>query len=119
VLSRVVSLDATEPYYISTLGKATARNERYKEAADAYERFLIIAPKTDADRRGRIRGLIDFLRYLGNQKDIYVVIGKNKTELTFESLDGRPILNVRVNGGKEQLKFVLDTGSGMSVISEV
>src|SRR5215211_9329037 len=28
----------------------------YREAADAYERFLRIAPRTDADRRARIRG---------------------------------------------------------------
>jgi tetratricopeptide (TPR) repeat protein len=116
-LRRAVSLDGNEPDYIFNLGQATARNERYKEAADAYETFLLIAPKTDADRRARIRGLIDFLRYLGNQGLLYTVNG-NKTSLSFESLDGRPILKVRANGSKEFLRFVLDTGSGMSVISE-
>ena len=118
-LRRAVELDSSEPDYIFNLGQATARSERYKEAADAYERFLTIAPKTDSDRRDRIRGLIDFLRYLGKQSSLYVLTGKNKTELVFESIDGRPVLNVRVNGGKENLKFVLDTGSGMSVVSEV
>ena len=44
--------------------------------------------------------------------------GENKTTMPFESVDGRPILKVRVNSGKEPLRFVLDTGSGMSVISE-
>ena len=63
-LRRAVSLDDTEPDYLFDLGQATARNERYKEAADAYEKFLVIAPETNADRRARIRGLIDFLRYL-------------------------------------------------------
>jgi predicted aspartyl protease len=38
--------------------------------------------------------------------------------MPFESIDGRPILKVRVNNNREQLRFVLDTGSGMSVISE-
>jgi predicted aspartyl protease/Flp pilus assembly protein TadD len=118
-LRRAVELDSLEPDYIFNLGQATARSERYKEAADAYERFLTIAPKTDSDRRDRIRGLIDFLRYLGKQSSLYVLTGKNKTDLVFESADGRPVLNVRVNGGKENLKFVLDTGSGMSVVSEV
>lgn len=118
-LRRAVELDSAEPDYIFNLGQATARTERYKEAADAYERFLTIAPKTDSDRRARIRGLIDFLRYLGKQSSLYVLTGKNKTDLIFESADGRPVLNVRVNGGKENLKFVLDTGSGMSVVSEV
>jgi tetratricopeptide (TPR) repeat protein len=117
-LRRAVSLDSGEPDYIFNLGQAAARSERYKEAADAYERFLTIAPKTDADRRARIRGLIDFLRYLGKQGSLYVLAGENKTSMPFEGVDGRPILKVRVNGGKDLLRFVLDTGSGMSVVSE-
>src|SRR6476469_10236912 len=117
-LRRAVSLDGNEPDYIFNLGQATARNERYKEAADAYEKFLAIAPKTDSDRRARIRGLIDFLRYLGKQSSLYVLAGENKTTMPFESVDGRPILKVRINNSHETLRFVLDTGSGMSVISE-
>lgn len=117
-LRRAVSLDSSEPDYVFNLGQATARSERYKEAADAYERFLTIAPKTDSDRRARIRGMIDFLRYLGTQGSLYTITEGNKTSLPFEPVDGRPILKLRINGGKELLRFVLDTGSGMSVISE-
>src|SRR4029079_18178388 len=117
-LRKAASIDPNEPDYLFNLGQAAARSERYKEAADAYERFLAIAPKTDADRRARIRGLIDFLRYLGKQSSLYVLAGENKTTLPFESLDGRPILKVRANNNRETLRFVLDTGSGMSVISE-
>lgn len=117
-LRRAVDLDSAEPDYLFNLGQASARNERYKEAADSYERFLIIAPKTDADRRARIRGLIDFLRYLGQQNKLYELSGKNRTEIPFDPVDGRPVLKVRINGGRELLRFVLDTGSGMSVISE-
>ena len=118
-LRRAVALDSREPDYLFNLGQATARNEQYKEAADSYERFLVIAPKTDEDRRARIRGLIDFLRYLGKQSSLYDVRGESRTELSFEGVESRPILKVRVNGGKEYLRFVLDTGSGMSVISDV
>jgi tetratricopeptide (TPR) repeat protein len=117
-LRRAVDLDANEPDYIFSLGQASARRERYQEAADAYERFLIIAPKTDEDRRTRIRGLIEFLRYLGKQSSLYELRGANQTNLNFDSAEGRPVLNVRINGGKERLRFVLDTGSGMSVVSE-
>ena len=117
-LRRAVSIDSTEPDYIFNLGQAAARNERFKEAADSYERFLVVAPKTDADRRARIRGLIDFLRYLGKQGSLYVVAGENKTVVPFESIDGRPILKVKVNNGRNALRFVLDTGSGMSVVSQ-
>jgi len=117
-LRRAASIDADEPDYIFSLGQAAARSERYKEAADAYERFLIIAPRTDADRRARIRGLIDFLRYLGQQNSLYNISGE-RAVLPFEAFDNRPIIKIRINGSKTPLRFVLDTGSGMSVISEV
>lgn len=118
-LRRAASLDPDEPDYVFNLGQAAARSERYKEAADAYERFLIIAPKTDADRRARIAGLIDFLRYLGRQGALYVAGGSQRTSIGFDAFDNRPILKVRLNGEKDAFRFVLDTGSGMSVISDV
>ena len=117
-LRRAVQLNASEPDFIFDLAQAAARSERYKEAADAYERFLIIAPRTDEDRRARIRGLIDFLRYLGTQRDLYETSGSGQTTVPFDMPNNRPIINVRVNGRKEPLRFVLDTGSGISVISE-
>lgn len=117
-LRRAVNMAPDEPDFTFNLGQAAARRELYKEAADAYERFLVIAPKTDADRRTRIRGLIDFLRYLGKQGSLYVPTGRATAVVSFTAFDSRPILNVRVNGQKELLRFVLDTGSGMSVISD-
>lgn len=117
-LRRAASLDPEEPDFVFNLGQAAARSERYKEAADAYEKFLIIAPKTDFDRRARILGLIDFLRYLGRQGSLYVTSGENRTSVPFEATDNRPVLDVRVNGQKQSSRWVLDTGSGMSVISE-
>jgi predicted aspartyl protease/Flp pilus assembly protein TadD len=117
-LRRAASIDPDEPDYVFNLGQAAARSERYREAADAYERFLQIAPRTDADRRARIKGLIDFLRYLGQQGSLYSLDGKDRTLVDFESPDFRPVIKVRINGSKEPLRFVLDTGSGMSVLSE-
>jgi tetratricopeptide (TPR) repeat protein len=117
-LRKAASMDPDEPDYVFNLGQAAARSEKYKEAADAYERFLLIAPKTDFDRRARIVGLIDFLRYLGRQGSLYVPSGEYRSSVSFEATDNRPVLQVRVNGQKEPLKFVLDTGSGMSVVSE-
>ncbi|HJP90630.1 MAG TPA: aspartyl protease family protein [Pyrinomonadaceae bacterium] len=117
-LRKAVSMDPDEADYVFNLGQAAARSEKYKEAADAYERFLAIAPKTDVDRRARILGLIDFLRYLGRQGSLYVPAGENRSSVSFEATDNRPIIQVRVNGQKEPLRFVLDTGSGMSVVSD-
>ena len=117
-LRRAVSMDPEEPDFVFNLGQAAARSEKYKEAADAYERFLMIAPKTDTDRRARILGLIDFLRYLGRQGSLYIASGEHRSTVPFEATDNRPVLEVRVNGNKQPLRFVLDTGSGMSVISD-
>ena len=117
-LKRAAFIDPGEPDYLFNLGQAAARSERYKEAADAYEKFLEIAPRTDADRRARIRGLIDFLRYLGQQGQLYNLQGPDRTVIPFESTDNRPVIKVRINGSKEYLRFVLDTGSGMSVLSD-
>jgi predicted aspartyl protease len=117
-LRKAVSIDSDEPDYVFNLGQAAARNEKYKEAADAYDRFLIIAPKTDVDRRERIAGLIEFLRYLGRQGSLYVPTGEMRTSVPFEATDNRPIIEIRINGEKKPLRFVLDTGSGMSVVSD-
>ena len=117
-LRRAAFLDGAEPDYIFNLGQVAARNERYKEAADAYETFLRIAPKTDSDRRARIRGLIDFLRYLGQQGSLLSVGGPNSVTLPFQLVNSRPVINVRINGSKETLRFVVDTGAGMCVISD-
>jgi tetratricopeptide (TPR) repeat protein len=117
-LRKAVSIDGEEPDYVFNLGQAAARNEKYKEAADAYDRFLIIAPKTDVDRRERIAGLIEFLRYLGRQGSLYVPSGEMRTSVSFEATDNRPIIEIRINGEKKSLRFVLDTGSGMSVVSD-
>ncbi|HWW74979.1 MAG TPA: aspartyl protease family protein [Pyrinomonadaceae bacterium] len=116
-LRRAAFIDPNEPDYIYNLGQVAARSERYAEAADAYERFLRVAPKTDADRRARIRGLIDFLRYLGTQRDLLAVGGPGAVTFPFELVNNRAIVRVRVNGSKETLRFVVDTGAGMCVIS--
>lgn len=118
-LRRASYIDASEPDYFYHLGQVAARYERYAEAADAYERFLRIAPRTDADRRARIKGLIDFLRYLGTQRDLLHAGGASRTTIPFTLVNSRPILEVRINGSDEPLRFVIDTGAGMCVVSDV
>jgi predicted aspartyl protease/Tfp pilus assembly protein PilF len=116
-LRRAVFIDGDEPDYHFNLGQVAARNERYGEAADAYERFLRIAPRTDADRRARIRGLIDFLRYLGTQRNLNNLSGPSSVRVPFEIVNNRPIIEVRINDHKQPLRFVVDTGAGMCVVS--
>ncbi len=116
-LRHAVALAPNEPDFIFALAQASARKENFKEAADSFERFLQIAPKTDADRRARIRGLVEFLRYLGQQRGRLYQADGDKASLPLEMLTTRPVIPVRVNGSAPQ-KFVFDTGSGMCVLSE-
>jgi tetratricopeptide (TPR) repeat protein len=115
-LKRAISIDPMEPDYYLSLARACSRLEYYNEAADAYQRFLDVTPKTDVERRARIRGLIDFYRYLGNTK-IHRTSGKEVTAIPFELVNHRPFIKLMVNG-KGPLRFVVDTGASLSVISD-
>jgi len=107
-----------EPDYVFALAQVSARAERYKAAADSYKRFLSISRDTDDDRRARIRGLINFLSFLGDRQVLYATSGSERTTVPVVLAGNRPIIRMEVNGRKEPLDFVLDTGSGISVISE-
>lgn len=117
-LDRATRIEPNDPDYLFSFAQTAARFERYRVAADSYERFLRVAPRTDEDRRARIRGLIAFLRYISTQGKLYEVAGAAHTEMGFELVNNRPVIAVRVNNRAEPLRFVLDTGSSMCVISD-
>ncbi len=117
-LDRATFLDPSEPDYFFDLAQVQSRAENYKEAAVAYENFLRLAPKKDADRRARIIGLIQFLKYIGSKLSLYSIDGKNETTVPIEVVNNRPILRVKIGKHNQEFKFVLDTGSGICVISD-
>jgi len=117
-LREAVYHEPLEPDYLFTLAQVSARAEKYKEAAEAYDQFLMVSDKTDTDRRARIKGLINFLRYLGQKQSLYITGGEDQTSVNFRLVGNRPVIQLRVNGSPEPLNFVLDTGSGISVISD-
>lgn len=117
-LQEAVYYEPNEPDYLFALAQVSARAERYTAAADAYNDFLAVSSNTDADRRARIKGLIAFLRFLGQAGKLYTVSGSDKTSVPFELVGNRPIIKMRINGREELLRFVLDTGSGISVLSD-
>jgi tetratricopeptide (TPR) repeat protein len=116
LIKRAIQLDPMEPDYYLSLARTCSRLEFYTEAADAYQRFLEVTPKTDAERRARIRGLIDFYRYLGSTK-IHRTVGKELTTVPFTLVNHRPFVKIMING-KGPLNFVVDTGASLSVISD-
>jgi predicted aspartyl protease/Tfp pilus assembly protein PilF len=115
-MHKAISLEPNEPDYYISLARACSRLELYTEAADSYQRYLEVSPKTDQERRERIRGLIAFYRYLGNTK-IHRMSGKEASTVKFDLLRYRPFVNVMING-KGPLRLVVDTGASLSVISD-
>jgi predicted aspartyl protease/Tfp pilus assembly protein PilF len=111
-----IELDSKEPDYLVTFARAASRLELFAEAADAYERFLRVAPKTDTERRDRIRGLIQFYRQLTGIH-LHQLTGPRSATIAFRiGSDRRPYMDVKVNG--RPATFVIDTGSGFTVISD-
>lgn len=117
-LDAAVAFDDDEPDFVYALAQVATRAEKYKKSAEAYRRFLRISPDNDTERRERIKGLIKFLNYLGERRSIYDLGGKDKTIIPIDLTNNRPVIELRVNGRDEPLKFVLDTGAGITVISE-
>ena len=117
-LQEAVYRNPTEPDYVFALAQVSSRAERYAEAAQAYEDFLRISRNADSDRRERIKGLIAFLRYLGGKTSLYDTAGAAFTKVPFQLEGNRPFIKMRINGRPEEFRFVLDTGSGISVISD-
>ena len=116
-LQNAVYLEPSEPDYIFTLAQVAARAEDYKQAAEAYERFLQISTVKDAERRARIKGLVSFLHFLSDKRKLYLLDGAAETVVSFRLMNDRPVIQLKINGKSEPLNFVLDTGSGISVIS--
>jgi predicted aspartyl protease/Flp pilus assembly protein TadD len=117
-LKEAILYEPGDPDYLFALAQVSARDERYQEAAEAYDEFLRVSRSTDKDRRDRIRGLINFLRFLGRNPGLYRAAGAESTNVPFELVGNRPIITLRINGKPDPLRFVLDTGSGITVLSE-
>jgi predicted aspartyl protease len=118
-LRRATNLDPAEPDFWVSFGRAAARLERFKEAADYYERFLAVSPKLDEEKRARYRGLIDFYHALArsNITDLHRVEGPRTVVVPFKMRNSRPFIRVRL-GGADPLTFVIDTGASITVLSE-
>ena len=115
-MKRALSIESRDPDYYVSLARICSRLEQYGEAADAYQSYLSVSPKTDEERRSRIQGLISFYRYLGTTK-LHRPSGPDVVTIPFEIHGNRPFIKIKINN-KEELNFVIDTGASLSVISD-
>ncbi|MBL8148843.1 MAG: aspartyl protease family protein [Blastocatellia bacterium] len=114
-LKLATELDTDEPDYWILYARTASRLDLYRDAADALRSYLKNAPKTDKERRERIEGVIRFYNYLGNT-NIYKVSGSAAATVPIKVKAKRPHFEAKING-KESIRFVLDTGAGVTVIS--
>lgn len=117
-LKQAIYLAPREPDYYFSLAQASVRSDHYKDAATAYDRFLAVSGAMDVDRRERIKGLVSFLLYLGERPSLYDASGANSTNIKFELVNNRPMIEVHLNDNEKPFRFIIDTGSGMTVVSE-
>ena len=117
-LNTAVYYDPNEPDFIFAYAQVAARAEKYREASAAYQKFLDSSNELNTERRERIEGLVRFLRYLGGRTALYTLDGADKTSINMKLIGNRPLIEVKVNNSAEPLRFVLDTGSSISVISD-
>lgn len=115
-LFAALDINSDEPDYQLLLARLASRRENFSVAADALKAFLRLTPKTDAERRARIEGVIRFYNYLGTTH-INVVQGKPDTTIPIEVRGRRPHVKVMING-KGPFNFVLDTGASVCVLAQ-
>ena len=116
-LVRANEYKPNEPDYLFALAQVAGRAEKFTFSAEKYEEFLRVSNKNDIDRRARIKGLIRFLRVLGQTGPLYASHGSDRSSIHFDLVGDRPIVELSINDSNP-LRFVLDTGSGISVLSE-
>jgi predicted aspartyl protease/Flp pilus assembly protein TadD len=116
-IRRAVALAPNEPDFLYMLGHVAARQEQFREAADAYDAFLASAPRLDKERREKIRGLIGLYKAL-NGLNLYAIRGPGSVDMPFAFSERQlPTIEVTINN-QGPFRFVVDTGSGFVVISE-
>ncbi|MCX7753557.1 MAG: aspartyl protease family protein [Blastocatellia bacterium] len=117
-LRRATMLDPNEPDYWIALGRAAARLEKFREAAEYYEKFLAVSPKMDVERRERYRGLIAFYRALSllGITHLHRIEGERLARIPFRLQRDRPFIQARA-GSNVTLNLVIDTGASISVLS--
>jgi tetratricopeptide (TPR) repeat protein len=112
-----VSRAPREPDYYYLLGQCAARRELFEEAATAYENYLSHSSDLDADRRARIKGLIQLYRRIQG-RSLYFVTGAKSVDVPITFTEARlPYVEVKLNG-QGPYRFVIDSGAGFVVVSK-
>lgn len=107
-----------EPAYHHTVGSIYQQMHRYREAADAYERYVALLPKaTSTEKSEWARNEVQFLRSFGDRPAVHLAEPDRIHAIPFRLVRDKVIVRGRVNG-HDAVDFVIDTGAEQTVLSQ-
>ena len=106
------------PAFHHTLGFVYQRMHRFREAADAYERYVELLPSsTNTEKADWARAEVQFLRSFGDRQAVQLTEPGRVHTIPFRVERDKVIVRGRVNG-RSAVDFVVDTGAEQTVLSE-
>ena len=106
------------PAFHHTLGFIYQRMHRFRDAADAYERYVgLLSASTNTEKADWARAEVQFLRSFGDRQAVQLTEPGRVHTIPFRIEREKVIVRGRVNG-RSAVDFVLDTGAEQTVLSE-
>jgi predicted aspartyl protease/Flp pilus assembly protein TadD len=107
-----------EPAFHHTLGAIYQQMHRYREAADAYDRYVSFLPvATNTEKSDWARNEVQFLRSFGDRPAVQLSEPGRVHTIPFRLERDKVIVRGRVNG-RDAVDFVIDTGAEQTVLSQ-
>ncbi|MDA1094920.1 MAG: aspartyl protease family protein [Acidobacteria bacterium] len=107
-----------EAAFHHTLGSIYQQMHRYREAADAYERYISLLPvATNTEKSSWARNDVQFLRSFGDRPVVQLANPGQVHTIPFRLERDKVIVRGRVNG-RDPVDFVVDTGAEQTVLSQ-
>ena len=107
-----------EAAFHHTLGSIYQQMHRYREAADAFERYVGLLPvATSTEKADWARNEVRFLRSFGDRPAVQLAEPGRVHTIPFRLERDKVIVRGRVNG-RDAVDFVIDTGAEQTVLSQ-
>ena len=113
-----LAVDTQDPLLHHTAGMILRGLRRYTEAADAFDRYVDIAPRVQDTTQSRwAQAEADFLRAFGDRVPLEMPAGDVVHTLPFALVNDKVVVRGRINGS-DPVELVIDTGAEQMVLSQ-
>ena len=107
-----------EPSFHHTVGSIYQQMHRFREAADAYEKYVaLLSVATSSEKADWARNEVQFLRSFGDRPAVQLSEPGRVHAIPFRLERDKVIVRGRVNG-HDPVDFVIDTGAEQTVLSQ-